>query len=72
MADIAAAVSLRPGTTATPEEILAFCREHIADNKLPRTLVIMAELPLNANGKILKKDLVGPLTEAAEARRKTA
>lgn len=70
--DIAAAVSLRPGTTATPEEILAFCREHIADNKLPRTLVIMAELPLNANGKILKKDLAGPLTEAAEARRKTA
>ena len=70
--DIAAAVSLRPGTTATPEEIIAFCREHVADNKVPRTLVIMDELPLNPNGKILKKELVGPLAEAAKARRKVA
>ncbi len=70
--DIAAAVSLRPGTSATPEEIIAFCREHVADNKVPRTLLIMAELPLNPNGKILKKELVGPLAEAAKARRKVA
>ena len=70
--DIAAAVSLRPGTTATPEEIIAFCREHVADNKVPRTLVIMDELPLNPNGKIVKKELVGPLSAAAEARRRAA
>ncbi len=70
--DIAAAVSLRPGMTATPEEILAFCRDHLADNKVPRTLVIMDELPLNPNGKILKKDLAAPLAAAAEARRRAA
>jgi long-chain acyl-CoA synthetase len=67
--DIAAAVSLRPGTSATPEEIIAFCREHVADNKVPRTVVIMDELPLNPNGKIVKKDLAGPLAEAAARRR---
>ncbi|WP_374526962.1 class I adenylate-forming enzyme family protein [Novosphingobium sp.] len=70
--DIAAAVTLRPGQTATPDEIIAFCREHLADNKVPRTLVILDEMPLNPNGKILKKELVGPLTAAAKARRKAA
>jgi acyl-CoA synthetase (AMP-forming)/AMP-acid ligase II len=67
--DIAAAVSLRPGTTATPDEIIAFCREHVADNKVPRTLIIMDELPLNPNGKILKKELTGPLAKAAQEAR---
>ena len=52
--DIAAAVSLRPGVAATPGEIIAFCRQHLADNKVPRTLVIMDELPINPNGKIVK------------------
>ena len=70
--DIAAAVSLRPGTSATPDEIIAFCREHVADNKVPRTLVIMDALPLNPNGKIVKKDLAEPLAKAAAQRRKAA
>lgn len=70
--DIAAAVSLRPGLAATPEDILAFCREHLADNKLPRTLVVMDALPLNPNGKIVKKDLEGPLAKAAAERRRAA
>jgi long-chain acyl-CoA synthetase len=67
--DIAAAVSLRPGGHATPEDIMAFCKDHLADNKTPRTLVIMDELPLNPNGKILKRELVAPLSAAAQARR---
>lgn len=70
--DIAAAVTLRPGRSATPEDILSFCREQLADNKLPRTLVIMDALPLNPNGKILKKDLAAPLAKAAEDRRRAA
>ena len=70
--DIAAAVSLRPGTSAMPDEIIAFCREHLADNKVPRTLVIMDALPLNPNGKIVKKDLAEPLAKAAAQRRKAA
>lgn len=70
--DIAAAVTLRPGQSATPEEIIAFCRQHLADNKVPRTLLIQDHMPLNPNGKILKKELVGPLTEAAKARRAAA
>ncbi|MEN9717188.1 MAG: hypothetical protein RIQ99_66 [Pseudomonadota bacterium] len=70
--DVAAAVTLRPGQSATPDEIIAFCRQHLADNKVPRTLLILDEMPLNPNGKILKKELVDPLTGAAKARRQAA
>ncbi|MDE2570774.1 MAG: acyl--CoA ligase [Sphingomonadales bacterium] len=67
--DIAAAVTLRPGQTATADEIIAFCRTHLADNKVPRTLVILDEMPLNPNGKILKKDLKPVLEAAAREER---
>ena len=71
--DIAAAVTLRPGTEATsPDEIIEFCKAHLADNKVPRTLVVVDEMPLNPNGKFLKKDLAEPLAKAAEARRRAA
>ena len=70
--DIAAAVTLRPGQKATSDEIIAFCREHLGDNKVPRTLVVMDVMPLNPNGKILKKELAGPLAKAASERRKVA
>lgn len=70
--DIAAAVTLRPGQAATAEDIIAFCKVHLGDNKVPRTLVVMDAMPLNPNGKILKKDLAAPLAAAAEARRRAA
>ncbi|MEO5598075.1 MAG: class I adenylate-forming enzyme family protein [Novosphingobium sp.] len=70
--DIAAAVSLRPGKSVAPDEIVAFCREHLADNKTPRTVLIMDDLPLNPNGKVMKKDLTALLIAAAEARRNAA
>lgn len=67
--DIAAAVSLRPGCTASPDDITGFCREHLADNKIPRTLLILEALPLNPNGKIVKKELKPLLQKAADAKR---
>jgi acyl-CoA synthetase (AMP-forming)/AMP-acid ligase II len=69
--DIAAALTLRPGTHATADEIIAYAREHLADNKVPRTLLVLDEMPLNPNGKVLKKDLK-PLLQAAAAERKKA
>lgn len=70
--DVAAAVTLRPGTSATAEQIIAYAREHLADNKVPRTLLVIDEMPLNPNGKILKKDLKPALQAAAAARKKAA
>ena len=46
-------VDLKPEVTATAEEIIAFCREHLARFKVPRT-VIFGPLPKTSTGKIQK------------------
>ena len=50
----------------------AFCKQHLADNKVPRTLLILDTMPLNPNGKILKKELAPVMEKAAQQRRKSA
>jgi HIP---CoA ligase len=47
----------RPGVTLTPDEIVAWSREHMANFKVPRAVEIVDELPLNASGKVLKYEL---------------
>jgi long-chain acyl-CoA synthetase len=61
---VKAYVSLKPGTEATPEEIIAFCKERMAAYKYPRIIEIRTELPKNGMGKILKDQLVAPLNQA--------
>jgi len=51
-------VVLKPGQTATPEEIIAFCREHLAPYKVPRFVEFREELPKTLVGKILRRALV--------------
>ena len=69
--DVAAAVSLNTGAKATPEELIAWCQERLAGNKVPRTILILPELPLNPNSKVLKRELK-PIVEQAAAERRAA
>jgi len=46
-------IELRPGRSATAEEITRHCREHLARYKMPRTIVF-TELPKTSTGKIQK------------------
>ncbi len=46
-------VELRPGATATAEELIAWCRQHLAGYKVPRH-VVFDELPKTSTGKIQK------------------
>ena len=41
----------------TPDEIVAWCRDHMANYKVPRRVVLVDALPLNASGKVLKYQL---------------
>jgi acyl-CoA synthetase (AMP-forming)/AMP-acid ligase II len=50
-------VVARPGVTIDPAEVLAWCRERMANYKAPRTVEVVAELPRNASGKVLKFEL---------------
>jgi len=54
---VAAAVVLRPGVTATPEELRRHARQRLAGYKCPKTIFLCDSLPKNAAGKVLKKDL---------------
>jgi long-chain acyl-CoA synthetase len=50
-------VAPREGCNISAEQIIDFCREHLAPYKVPKEVVIMRELPKNPTGKILKKEL---------------
>ena len=43
-----------PGRTLEPEDVIAWCRENMANYKVPRRVAIVDELPANASGKVLK------------------
>ncbi len=49
-------VMLRPGALASEADIIAFCREHIAHFKAPRT-VVFGPLPKTSTGKMQKFQL---------------
>lgn len=54
---IKAIVVLREEAKATEGEIIDFCKEHIASFKKPKSVEFVNELPKNAYGKILKRDI---------------
>jgi acyl-CoA synthetase (AMP-forming)/AMP-acid ligase II len=47
----------RPGHVLAEADVLAFCRERLANYKVPRRVVFRAALPRNASGKVLKRVL---------------
>jgi len=56
-----AVVTLKPGHTATEEELIHHCHGLIANYKCPKSLTISPqELPKSPVGKILKRDLRAP------------
>jgi acyl-CoA synthetase (AMP-forming)/AMP-acid ligase II len=50
-------IVLRPGESATPDELVEWSRAEMANYKVPRYVEIVDELPLNATGKVLKYEL---------------
>ncbi|MFE7704844.1 class I adenylate-forming enzyme family protein [Streptomyces sp. NPDC057486] len=54
---VRAYVSLRPGSSAEPDELGAYCKERLAAYKYPREVLILTELPKTASGKILRREL---------------
>src|SRR5690349_1325852 len=54
---VKAYVSLRPGQSATAEELIAFCRQQMAAYKYPRQVEFLDELPKTVSGKLLRREL---------------
>ena len=47
----------RANTAVTEEEIIAYCKDNLARYKIPRQVFFVAEFPLSASGKVVKRML---------------
>jgi acyl-CoA synthetase (AMP-forming)/AMP-acid ligase II len=59
--DVAAAVVLREGQTATERELRDFAATRLADFKVPRKILILGEIPKGATGKLQRIGLAAKL-----------
>ncbi len=59
--DVAAAVVLREGVTATEQELRAFLSQRIAAFKTPRKILFLTEIPKGATGKLQRIGLAEKL-----------
>jgi fatty-acyl-CoA synthase len=50
-------VVLRPGSTASAEDLITHCSAHLAKFKVPKAVTFLESLPRNPSGKVLKRDL---------------
>ena len=55
---VKAVISLKDGQTMTANEVITYCRERLANYKVPKNVVFMAALPKSSTGKILRRLLV--------------
>jgi acyl-CoA synthetase (AMP-forming)/AMP-acid ligase II len=55
------------GADLAPDDVLAYAREHLANFKVPRRVILVDQFPVNATGKVLKNEL----REQAQALRQT-
>jgi acyl-CoA synthetase (AMP-forming)/AMP-acid ligase II len=56
------------GATVDADALIAYCREHLAAFKCPKSVDVLDELPRNLTGKVLKKQLRAPYWEGKERR----
>ncbi len=58
--EVAAAIALKDGAEATPDELRAFVKARVAAYKYPRRVWLVPELPKGPTGKILKREIRVP------------
>jgi long-chain acyl-CoA synthetase len=56
-------VVLKEGMTATEQEIIDHCAEHLAKYKVPSRVIFRSALPMTAVGKVLRRELAKELSE---------
>jgi acetyl-CoA synthetase len=64
---VVAYVITRPAAKATPEELLAYGRQHLAAYKAPKVVYLARDFPRTANGKILRREITPRIATARSA-----
>ncbi|MBV9915988.1 MAG: long-chain fatty acid--CoA ligase [Solirubrobacterales bacterium] len=65
--EVGAAVVVKEGAEATPEELRDYMKQRVAAYKYPRVVWLMEELPKGATGKVLKREIEVPEAVAETA-----
>jgi long-chain acyl-CoA synthetase len=66
--EVVAFVALRPGSTATVTELVAYAKENLAATKYPREIRIVEAIPLTSVGKVDRKRVRAIAREEAPDR----
>jgi fatty-acyl-CoA synthase len=63
---VEAALELRSGYSATPDELIAFCKERVGSVKTPKKIHIVQSLPRSPVGKVLRREARSAAVAASE------
>jgi long-chain acyl-CoA synthetase len=58
--EVGAAIALKPGSEATPEQLRDYVKARVAAYKYPRVVWLVEALPKGPTGKVLKREIVAP------------
>ncbi|WP_299191729.1 fatty acid--CoA ligase [uncultured Erythrobacter sp.] len=64
--EVKACIVCKPGETIDAGELIAYTRERIAPFKVPKSVDLIPEMPRNASGKILRRQLRAPYWEGQD------
>jgi len=64
--EVKACIVCKPGETIEEGDLIAYTRERIAPYKVPKSLDVIPEMPRNASGKILRRQLRAPYWEGQD------
>lgn len=65
--EVTAVVVVRPGVSVTERELVSYCRERLANFKVPRKVLFRATLPRGGTGKVVKRLLKKELELGGES-----
>jgi acyl-CoA synthetase (AMP-forming)/AMP-acid ligase II len=68
LGEVGKAYVVRAGSVPSEEEVIAFCKERLANFKVPREVELVDALPRNLSGKVLKNELRASLVEEVAQR----
>ena len=63
---VKACVVCKPGHELTEADVIAYAREQVAAYKVPKSVDLIAEMPRNPSGKILRRELRAPYWEGRD------
>jgi long-chain acyl-CoA synthetase len=66
--EVTAFVVLRNDSAVSEDDLIAFCRQHLADYKCPKTVHFVDDIPKGPTGKLLKRELARQAAESLKVK----